>query len=58
MGTGGVLILRYDFQVPPRKRVRSIAHPDCKKEADDQYTFAHILMTTELVVRGNCCGAG
>ena len=42
----------YDYQVPSRKRVRYITHTDCKNEADDQYTLAHILMTPKLDVKG------
>ncbi len=45
-------MFRYDYQVPPRKRVRYIVHTDCKNEADDQYTLAHILMTPKLDVKG------
>lgn len=45
-------MFRYDYQVPPRKRVRYIVHTDCKNEADDQYTLAHILMTPKLNVKG------
>ena len=46
----------YDFQVPPQKRVRYIVHTDCKNEADDQYTLAHILMTPKLDVKGIVAG--
>jgi len=42
----------YDFTVPEQKKVRYIVHTDCKNEADDQYTLAHILMTPKLDVRG------
>lgn len=45
-------MFRYEFQVPERKRVRYIVHTDCKNEADDQYTLAHILMTPKLDVKG------
>jgi len=45
-------MFRYDFCVPERKRVRYIVHTDCKNEADDQYTLAHILMTPKLDVKG------
>lgn len=45
-------MFRYDFQVPVSKRVRYIVHTDCKNEADDQYTLAHILMTPKLDVKG------
>ena len=42
----------YDFTVPEQKKVRYIVHTDCKNEADDQYTLAHILMTPKLDVQG------
>ncbi len=42
----------YDFQVPESRKLRYIVHTDCKNEADDQYTLAHILMTPKLDVRG------
>ena len=45
-------MFRYEFQVPEKKRVRYIVHTDCKNEADDQYTLAHILMTPKLDVKG------
>ena len=43
--------MNYDFTVPSCRQVRYIVHTDCKNEADDQYTLAHILMTpkTETV---------
>ncbi len=43
---------KYHFHVPEQKKVRYIVHTDCKNEADDQYTLAHILMTQKLDVRG------
>ena len=49
-------MFHYEFQVPPRKRVRYIVHTDCKNEADDQYTLAHILMTPKLDVKGIVAG--
>lgn len=45
-------MFRYEFQVPEKKRVRYLVHTDCKNEADDQYTLAHILMTPKLDVKG------
>lgn len=46
----------YAFQVPEQKKIRYIVHTDCKNEADDQYTLAHILMTDKLDVRGIIAG--
>ena len=46
----------YAFHVPEAKRFRYILHTDCKNEADDQYTMAHILMTDKLDVRGIIAG--
>ncbi len=46
----------YDFTVPYNKQVRYIIHTDCKNEADDQYTVAHILMTPKLDVKGIIAG--
>ena len=46
----------YCFHVPEEKRFRYIIHTDCKNEADDQFTLAHILMTDKLDVRGIIAG--
>lgn len=46
----------YRFQVPESKKLRYIIHTDCKNEADDQYTLAHILMTDKLEVKGIIAG--
>ena len=46
----------YEFQVPEQKKIRYIVHTDCKNEADDQFTLAHILMTDMLDVRGIIAG--
>ena len=46
----------YAFTVPEQKRLRYIVHTDCKNEADDQFTLAHILMTDKLDVRGIIAG--
>lgn len=46
----------YAFHVPEQKKFRYIAHTDCKNEADDQFTLAHILMTDKLDVRGIIAG--
>ena len=46
----------YEFQVPEQKKLRYIVHTDCKNEADDQFTLAHILMTDKLDVRGIIAG--
>lgn len=46
----------YLFRVPEQKRFRYIVHTDCKNEADDQFTLAHILMTDKLDVRGIIAG--
>ena len=46
----------YRFQVPEQKRLRYIIHTDCKNEADDQFTVAHILMTDKLAVEGIIAG--
>ena len=46
----------YSFHVPEQKRLRYIAHTDCKNEADDQFTLAHVLMTDKLDVRGIIAG--
>lgn len=46
----------YAFHVPEQKRLRYIVHTDCKNEADDQFTLAHILMTDKLDVRGVIAG--
>ncbi|MBQ1575967.1 MAG: hypothetical protein IIZ83_03310 [Oscillospiraceae bacterium] len=46
----------YAFHVPEQKRLRYIVHTDCKNEADDQFTLAHILMTDKLDVRGIIAG--
>ena len=46
----------YAFQVPEEKKLRYIVHTDCKNEADDQFTLAHILMTDKLDVRGIIAG--
>ena len=46
----------YRFHVPEQKRFRYIVHTDCKNEADDQFTLAHILMTDKLDVRGIIAG--
>lgn len=43
---------QYKFKVPESKRVRYLVHTDCKNEADDQFTVAHILMTPKLEVKG------
>ena len=40
----------YAFHVPDQKKLRYIVHTDCKNEADDQFTLAHILMTDKLDV--------
>ena len=42
--------------MPEQKRLRYIVHTDCKNEADDQFTLAHILMTDKLDVRGIIAG--
>ena len=47
---------QYAFTVPECKTVRYIIHTDCKNEADDQYTLAHILMTPKLKVAGIVAG--
>ena len=44
--------MNYDFTVPSCRQVRYIVHTDCKNEADDQYTLAHILMTPKMAVQG------
>ena len=41
----------YDFEVPPSRQIRYIVHTDCKNEADDQYTLAHLLMTPMFDIR-------
>ena len=41
----------YDFEVPRSRQIRYIVHTDCKNEADDQYTLAHILMTPMLDIQ-------
>ena len=46
----------YAFHVPEQKKLRYIVHTDCKNEADDQFTLAHILMTDKLDVRGIIAG--
>ena len=46
----------YRFHVPEQKRLRYIIHTDCKNEADDQFTVAHILMTDKLAVEGIIAG--
>ena len=46
----------YAFHVPGQKKLRYIVHADCKNEADDQFTLAHILMTDKLDVRGIIAG--
>ena len=46
----------YAFHVPEQKKIRYIVHTDCKNEADDQFTLAHILMTDKLDVRGIIAG--
>ena len=46
----------YAFTVPEQKRLRYIVHTDCKNEADDQFTLAHILMTDKLDVQGIIAG--
>ena len=46
----------YAFQVPEQKKIRYIVHTDCKNEADDQFTLAHILMTDKLDVRAVLAG--
>lgn len=48
--------MNYKFEVPKEKRVRYIIHTDCKNEADDQFTVAHILMTQKLDVKGIIAG--
>ncbi len=47
---------KYAFHVPEQKKFRYIVHTDCKNEADDQFTLAHILMTDKLDVRGIIAG--
>ncbi len=49
-------MFKYDYTVPKAKTVRYIIHTDCKNEADDQYTVAHILMTPKLDVKGIIAG--
>lgn len=49
-------MLNYQFEVPEEKRIRYIIHTDCKNEADDQFTVAHILMTEKLDVKGIIAG--
>lgn len=46
----------YAFHVPAQKKLRYLVHTDCKNEADDQFTLAHILMTDKLDVRGIIAG--
>ena len=46
----------YLFHVPEQKKLRYIVHTDCKNEADDQFTLAHVLMTDKLDVRGIIAG--
>ena len=43
--------MNYDFTVPACRQIRYIVHTDCKNEADDQYTLAHILMTPKMAVQ-------
>ena len=49
-------MFKYDYTVPKTRKVRYIIHTDCKNEADDQYTVAHILMTPKLNVKGIIAG--
>lgn len=49
-------MFKYDYTVPDSKKIRYIIHTDCKNEADDQYTVAHILMTPKLDVKGIIAG--
>ena len=49
-------MMKYDFRVPEKRQVRYIVHTDCKNEADDQYTLAHILMTPKMDVKGIIAG--
>ena len=49
-------MFKYDFTVPEGKKIRYIIHTDCKNEADDQYTVAHILMTPKMDVKGIIAG--
>ncbi len=49
-------MFKYEFSVPESRQVRYIVHTDCKNEADDQYTLAHILMTPKLNVKGIIAG--
>ena len=44
--------MNYDFTVPACRQIRYIVHTDCKNEADDQNTLAHILMTPKMAVQG------
>ncbi len=46
----------YAFKVPDQKKIRYIVHTDCKNEADDQFTLAHIMMTDKLDVKGIIAG--
>ena len=49
-------MFKYEYNVPYTRQVRYIVHTDCKNEADDQYTLAHILMTPKMDVRGIIAG--
>ncbi len=49
-------MLNHAFTVPEQKKYRYIIHTDCKNEADDQFTVAHILMTEKLDVKGIIAG--
>jgi len=49
-------MFKYNVAVPENRKLRYIIHSDCKNEADDQYTVAHILMTPKLDVRGIIAG--
>lgn len=42
----------YQFQVPPKKRIRLIVNSDAKNEADDQFAIVHALLTPKFIIKG------
>lgn len=49
-------MLKHEYAVPAKRKIRYIIHTDCKNEADDQYTVVHALMMEKFDVCGIIAG--